>query len=139
MPPLTRWHIKTALLFFVAALLLGILQALKPFFTLPTFVYTAGPVYVHLLTVGWITQLIMGMAYWMFPVYSREHKRGSEKLGWAAYGLLTIGLLLRVVGEPLHTASPHLGLGWMVALSAVLQWLAGLAFVGNTWGRVKER
>jgi hypothetical protein len=28
---------------------------------------------------------------------------------------------------------------WLVALSAVLQWLAGMVFVVNTWARVKER
>jgi hypothetical protein len=27
----------------------------------------------------------------------------------------------------------------LVALSAVLQWLAGIVFVVNTWARVKER
>jgi hypothetical protein len=28
---------------------------------------------------------------------------------------------------------------WMLAASAAFQWLAGILFVINTWGRVKER
>jgi hypothetical protein len=28
---------------------------------------------------------------------------------------------------------------WLLAASALLQWLAGVGFVANTWGRVKER
>jgi hypothetical protein len=29
--------------------------------------------------------------------------------------------------------------GILLAASALLQWLGGLAFVANTWGRVKEK
>ena len=75
----------------------------------------------------------------MFPRRSQEKPRGSEILGWATYGLLNLGLLLRGVGEPLHALQPAAGWGWLLALSAVWQWLAGLAFVLNTWRRVKEK
>ncbi|MEW6566563.1 MAG: hypothetical protein AB1449_00055 [Chloroflexota bacterium] len=87
--------------------------------------------------VGWVTQLILGVVFWMFPKESLERPRGRLWLGWATYGLLNLGLLLRVVGEPL-AARPS-GWGWMLVAAAVLQWLAGLAFVFNTWGRIKER
>jgi hypothetical protein len=48
-------------------------------------------------------------------------------------------LLLRVIFEPLQALQPGPIWGWLVALSAVLQWAAGLIFVMITWGRVKER
>ncbi len=46
---------------------------------------------------GWATQLIGGVALWMFPPLSREQPRGDERLGWFAYGALNGGLLLRAV------------------------------------------
>ena len=139
MPVLTRWYIKSSLLYFIAALLLGLVLALRLLVTLPAFVAFLTPAYFHLLMVGWITQMIFGVAYWMFPTYSREQPRGSEKLGWATYLFLNSGLLLRAVGEPLVASRPEAGLGWLLLLSALLQWLASLCFVANTWPRARGK
>ncbi len=137
MPTLTRWFIKTALVYLVVALLVGALFVMRNLIDLPPIVGALGPVYFHLFMVGWVTQLIVGVAYWMFPKFSMEKPRGSESLGWAVFVLLNIGLALRAIGEPLLSSVP--GMGRVVAASAVLQWLAGMAFVANTWGRVKEK
>ena len=79
------------------------------------------------------------MVFWMFPKYSKERPRGSEPLGWATFILLNLGSIVRVVGEPAQTLHPSATWGWLLAISAVLQWLGGLGFVINTWGRVKEK
>lgn len=139
MPIVTRWFIKTSLVFFVAALLVGLAQAAQDVLGLSPSVAALGPVYVHLLVVGWITQMIFGVAYWMFPKYSKEEPRGSDRLAIASYAFLNVGLLLRVFAEPAHVLHPAAGLGWTLALSGTLQWLGGMAFVVNTWARVKER
>jgi hypothetical protein len=139
MPALTRWFVKSGLAYFVGALLLGVAVALPAVLPVPPAVAALGPVYVHFFMVGWVAQLIFGVVYWMFPRHSKETPRGSETLGWATFGLLNMGLLVRAVAEPLHALQPAQGWGWLLALSAVMQWLAGLAFVLNTWGRVKEK
>lgn len=129
MPTLTRWMIKTALVYLVLAFVVGLLEALG--------VRGIGPVYVHLFVVGWVTLLIFGVVFWMFPKFSKEQPRGSERLGWATYWLLNVGLALRVLSEPI--ARPGTALGWVLVISAVLQWLAAAAFVANTWQRVREK
>ncbi|HEC23897.1 MAG TPA: hypothetical protein ENI95_13365 [Chloroflexi bacterium] len=139
MPVLARWFVKSALVYFVLALVAGVLSAAGPVLDLPLRIPALGPVYFHLLMVGWVTQLIIGMAYWMFPKYSKERPRGSDALAWATYILLNAGLILRVIGEPLTAASPGSGWGWLLAASATLQLLAGWAFIANTWRRVRER
>lgn len=139
MPSLTRWFVKTALLYLVAALGVGALLAARSIVELPPLLDALGPAYFHLFMVGWVTQLIMGVVYWMFPKYSPAQPRGDDRLNWAVYVLLNIGLLLRVVSEPALALSQSPGAGWALAFSAVLQWLAGLGFVVNTWARVKER
>lgn len=139
MPLLTRWFIKTSMVYLAAALLIGAVLAGRTLWSLPPFLAALGPVYFHLFMLGWVSQLIFGVIYWMFPKYSQEKPRGSEGLWQTTFWLLNTGLLLRVVAEPMHTISGQPGWGWLVALSALLQWLAGLIFVGNTWGRVKER
>ncbi len=138
MPTLTRWFIRTSLLFFILALVVGFWMALEPAVRGASQDWLF-PIYLHLLVFGWLTQLIFGVAYWMFPKLTLNRPHGSPSLGWAAYGLLNAGLLLRAIAEPINTWRPGLLWGWLLAVSALLQWLAGLAFVVNSWGRVKER
>jgi cbb3-type cytochrome oxidase subunit 1 len=139
MPRVTRWFVRTSLVYLIAALGVGLITGVQGVLPLPQEVAALGPVYVHLLVVGWLSQLVFGVVYWMFPRFSREKPRGSDRLAWATYGLLNVGLLLRAAGEPLLAWLPQAGFGWMLALSAILQWLAGLGFVVNSWGRVKEK
>jgi hypothetical protein len=136
MPTLTRWFIKSALLYLVAALLAAVVDVALPGSAV---IGALRPAYLHLFVVGWITQMIFGVAYWMFPRFSRDRPRGNAALGWTTYVLLNLGLLLRLVGEPLETLSPEAGLGWLLVGSATSQWLAGTLFVANTWARVRER
>ena len=133
MPKLVRWYIRTALMYFVLALAAGLLRTI-PALNIPAIT----PVYFHLLMVGWVTQLIFGVAYWMFPRYSKESPRGPEWLGYTIYGLINGGLLLRVIGEPMQ-ASGITAAGVLLAVSAVLQLIGGWLFVGVMWPRVKER
>jgi hypothetical protein len=134
MPLIVRWYLKTSLVYLVAALLVGIAGSFQGLAPIPA---GLGPVFIHLLVVGWITQLIFGVALWMFPKKTNERPRGNERLAWAGYGLLNAGLILRAVGEPLAAAKPGSWAGWLLVASAVIQWLAGVAFAVNTWGRVK--
>ncbi len=139
MPPVTRWFIRTSLICFVAALLTGTLLAACGPLQLPAFFNTLTPLFFHLFMVGFVAQLIFGMVFWMFPKASKEQPRGSERLAWLTYGCLNAGLLVRVLAEPVQTAAPQPIWGWLLVVSALLQWIAGALFVVNTWNRVKER
>lgn len=139
MPLLTRWYLKSALVYLIASLTLGIVLAVPVSINLPPFVRYLNPAYFHLFLVGWVTQMIFGVIYWMFPIITRARPRGNEQLGWASYILLNAGLLLRVVGEPLNSTNPAAGFGWLLAVSALLQWLGALVFIILAWPRVKEK
>lgn len=139
MPALTRWFLRSSLLFLVLSMLVGVLLVARDPFNLPASIIAFNPVFFHLFMVGWVTQIIFGVAFWMFPKYSKEKPRGSEILGWFVFWLLNIGLILRLLGEPAQVISPNQVWGWILAISAFFQWAAGIIFVINTWGRVKER
>lgn len=139
MPALTRWHIKTSFAFLALALLLGIAVTLRRVIALPDWVSYLSPVYFHLIMVGWVTQMIFGVIFWMFPIVTRDRPRGSVTLGWTVYILLNTGLLLRLLAEPLNSLSPGAIWGWVLVVSAVAQWLAAVIFVFNSWPRVKEK
>lgn len=139
MPIITRFFIRTGFVCLALALLSALLLAGRPLIVMPDAIGALTPVYFHLFMVGWVTQLIFGVAYWMFPVYSKAQPRGSTTLAWSTYVLLNLGLLLRVLGEPMNATSTNPVWGGALAVSALLQWVAGLCFVINSWPRVKER
>lgn len=135
MPSLSRWLIKCGFASLALALLLELFQQRPPdlFPALP-----AAPLHlaaIHLLTVGWLLQLITGVAFWMFPRHPTRPPRGNERLGWAALFLLNLGLLLRLVGESWRLGFN--GPAWPLALSSLLQ-LAALALtLVLLWPRVR--
>jgi uncharacterized membrane protein len=136
MPTLTRWLIRTALLWLLMSLVLGVAIAAPDRLGLPPALAGLRPTWVHFIVVGWITQLIFGVAYWMFPRHSLSRPRGLTALGWAGYALLNVGLALRVAGEVLtlfgHPQS-------LAACSAPLQMAAGWSLAAMIWPRVKEK
>jgi cbb3-type cytochrome oxidase subunit 1 len=139
MPLLARLHIKIGLVYFAVALLMGVLMAAQPLFDLPAGIITLRPVFLHLLIVGWITQLIIGVAYWMFPKKSKTNPRGSAAVGWAVFVLLNAGLVLRSISEPLFALQAGSIWGGLLGLAAILKVAGGWLFIVNIWPRIKER
>jgi hypothetical protein len=134
-----RYFIRTALLCLLAASAVGAVVLINQGLNIDSRLTLLQPVFYHLLMVGWVTQLICGVALWMFPPLSRDRPRGDERLGWFAYGALNVGLLLRTIFEPLQSWLAQPWVGWPLAASALLQVLAIWAFVLAIWPRVKAR
>jgi hypothetical protein len=91
---------------------------------------------IHLFTVGWLLQLISGVAFWMFPRHPTAPPRGDERLGWGGFALLNAGLALRLGGE-----AWRLGWGgpsWPLELAALLQLVAVALLVLLLWPRIRE-
>ncbi|HKJ33480.1 MAG TPA: hypothetical protein VKA34_16710 [Balneolales bacterium] len=140
MPKLARWYIKTGIIYLVFALLMGVGMEFPDLSKMSPFWVNLFPTFYHALAVGWITQLIFGVAFWMFPRNSKEDPRGSEIVGWITYICINAGLILRIIFEPFNTDSHwHTLIVSALIISAVLQWLGGVLFAANTWNRVKSR
>ncbi|SHK68861.1 hypothetical protein [Rhodothermus profundi] len=139
MPDLSRWYVKTALAYLALALLLGIVIVWPAEGGLQRWQGVFWPAWIHLLTVGWLTQLIFGVAFWLFPRHSRARPYGPQALARAAYPLLNAGIVLRILSEPAITWTASVWWRGLLMLSALLQWTAGLFMVSYLWTRVKRR
>ncbi len=139
MPTLTRWFVKSALIYLALGLIaLWSLPAAR-MGLVPDWMTLWRPAYIHLFTLGWLSQLIFGIAHWMLPMHTKEQPRGNETLVWGTWITINIGLILRLIAEPFATQHPHTMWGWVLVISALLQWVGALLFVVNTWPRVKPR
>jgi hypothetical protein len=100
---------------------------------------TLNPIYIHLLVVGWLTQLIYGVIYWMFPIISKDNPRGDLRLAWAVFITLNAGLLFRIAGEPWRAVSPNAINSALLVASSIIQIIAGYLFVVVAWPRIREK
>jgi hypothetical protein len=89
------------------------------------------PLHAELLLVGWTVQLAFGVAYWILPRFRHGAERGPEALGWAAFALVNVGVLLVGLGR-----SAAGGEMWALAGRSA-EGLAAAAFVAQAWPRVK--
>ncbi len=139
MPTLTRWTIRAALIYLVVGLVTGALYWANAQWSFWPLLGSLNPIYIHLLVVGWLTQLAIGVAYWMFPVIRKDNMRGDPRLAWAVFVMLNAGLILRAMFEPWRSLQPSDLNGIGLVLSALLQVIAGYLFVILCWPRVRER
>ncbi len=139
MPLLTRWSIRAAMLHLLAGMVLGMLYHTNTVWHYWDTLRAFNPVYVHLIVIGWLTQLIFAVAYWMFPIISKQNMRGNPFLAWAAFILLNVGLLARALFEPWRALSPDELNALGLALGAVLQAIGAVLLVVVLWPRVRER
>ena len=130
MPAEARWFIKTSLVCLALASIGGTLffgwgavREGPP----PTWLRN---LHVHLATVGWLINMVFGVALWMFPMPKgamREFRpRYPRGLAIACFLAINLGLALRFVAEPwgrptLGLASGVLQTGGIV-LGAALLW-----------------
>jgi heme/copper-type cytochrome/quinol oxidase subunit 1 len=137
-PKLTRWFLRAAIVNLVAALLLG-LALVVPDDAWLARLAGFGPVYIHLLVVGWATQMIFGVAIWMFPRRTPDVDPSGGRLGWLCFWTTNAGLLLRAVFEHAVAAHPSpLASAGLVA-AAALQLVSVVSFVLLAWPRVFAR
>jgi hypothetical protein len=92
--------------------------------------------HAHLLLVGFLLMLVIGVAFWMFPRV--RGARTGRDVGWLAFALINGGLLLRLLAQPQADAGAGPAV-WRVLLgvAAVLPALGGLAFGCAIWPRVR--
>jgi len=128
MPRLSIWFIRTALVYFAVGITLGgLLLFSKGTQQLPS-LWLLLPTHIELMLIGWTVQLVLGVAFWMFPRHTYVPKRGNETLIWLSYGLLNGGLLLHlfVPGNTSLALAGQVG----IALSIVL-------FTGSIFRRTR--
>ncbi len=134
---LIRRYIKTSFVFLIAGVLLGSYASVDQFLLgrYPRrLVITA---HVHLLLIGFMLMIVMGVATWMFPRPARDDLRCRPELAEAVYWVMTGATCVRALAEMLAAYTDSTALRVLVALGGLGQAGGVLLFVVNMWTRVR--
>ncbi|MGD8577665.1 MAG: hypothetical protein PVG13_11285 [Thiohalophilus sp.] len=137
MTELPRRFIKTAFLFLVIGLLLGswmlIQRELYGQWPHPYLISA----HTHIMFVGFVMFMILGVATWLFPKPAMDDPRYREGRIRLVYWLLLCGTLLRFAGELWRSINDQHFLAWMVLFGGLLQLIAIVLYVWSMWYRIR--
>lgn len=131
MPRVSVWLIRASLVHLAFGFTLGAVLLVNKGLGYAPGVWRWLPVHYELLLVGWFVQLVMGVAYWIFPRFGMTRAaRGREELAWAALFCLNVGVLLVSLG------TFETGFGFSVA-GRLCETAAAALMAGNIWARTR--
>ncbi len=130
MPPLSRVFIHTALIYLLLGITAGGLLLANKGLAFAPALWALLPAHIEFLIMGWLTQLAMGVAFWILPrLGNTPAPRGDERLSWAAYALINLGIVFYIL-------VPFLKTEWLALAARILQSVGLLAFAAGNWPRI---
>ncbi|ABX03941.1 MAG TPA: hypothetical protein DEF47_10095 [Herpetosiphon sp.] len=130
MPKFSQISIRAALLYLViGGSVGGILLVSKAFGVWPWIWYWR-TAHIHAMLVGWLLNLIFGVAFWILPRLDANGWRGSPWLVWSASGLLHIALAVLIWASiwPWSAA---------IFIASGLECAAAIAMAWHCWPRLQ--
>ncbi len=151
MPITTRTYVRASILYLCLGALLGLVLYLQRWLGWDPRIVLFKSSHVQFTLLGWLTQIIMGVGWWLFPplpsgprpgadhaIRKGQQQRGSEPLFWVTFGLLNAGILLGAVGDPLFNWTQAPIYRTLAGLASLFLLAAAVCFVVNVWGRIRE-
>lgn len=128
MPRASAWFVRASLCHLVVGFALGALLLADKGVPFAPAVWALRAAHVEVLLMGWMVQLVMGVAVWIFPRFAlRRAPQRSAVTAWLAFALLNAGVLCVVVSGD--------GGEWATA-GRLAEIGAAASFVAHLWGRV---
>lgn len=93
--------------------------------------------HTHLILVGSVMMMIMGVALWFFPRAEKDDRRYNPELILITYWLMTIGTGLRFIFQVTSNFMISDLLRILIALSSIIQVVAMMLFFYSMWGRIR--
>lgn len=134
MPTVSRTFVKSGMVFFVLSLVAALLLEIDTIA-----LSSLMPLFWHMLMLGWITQIIMGVSIWMFPGRNREEGFWNQKWAWLTLIFINTGLVLRLIAEPAIGYSEMQLWSILLVGSAVLQVAGGMTYLIEMWPRIMSK
>ena len=133
-----RYFIKTSLAFLILGILAGLYMSFSKYIYQTGYSQELISAHTHLILVGSVMMMIMGVALWFFPRPEKDDKKYNPDLILITYWLMTIATALRFVSQV--TASFYY-ISWVntaIVIFSSLQVIAMILFFYSMWGRIRS-
>jgi uncharacterized membrane protein YidH (DUF202 family) len=128
MPGLSVWFIRTALVNLALGFTLGAVILFNKALPVMPEAWNLLPMHIEFLLLGFILQLTMGVAYWIFPRLQTFTDRGDEKKALAAFLFLNAGIVICSLSPWIQPL--------LLLFGRLCQAAAVALFILNLWPRV---
>ena len=133
-----RYFIKTSLIFLFIGLLTGVYLSINKY----VFLKGASPgiisAHTHLILVGSVMMMIMGVALWFFPKPGKEDKKYKPVLILFTYFLITAATGLRFIFQVLESIFFLKWFSYFITITSAFQVTAFILFFYSMWGRIRS-
>lgn len=131
-----RLLVKTSIFYLLVGVILGIFIQLGYRYSAFKWALFWRTTHVHLLLVGFVLQMIMGVAIWMFPRRKVPPYWTPELQGMILYFLLNTGTIIRTVGEPFR--NKWVWAYWLWMIGSIAQVLSIFYFIALVYPRIRK-
>ena len=133
-----RYFIKTSLIFLAAGLLTGIYLSFSKYVLPGGFSQEIVSAHTHIILVGSVMMMIMGVALWFFPKADKDDIKYKPSLILFTYYMITIATSLRFVFQILDSIYYQAWLSYMITIASSFQVIAFILFFYSMWGRIRS-
>ena len=132
-----RYFIKTSIAFLLAGLLAGLYASFSEY----VLHVGIGPGFVsahtHVILVGSVMMMIMGVALWFFPRPEKEDNRYNPDLIRVIYWILTLSTAVRFMAQIAHSFLFTEPIAIIIILASAGQVVGIGLFFYSMWGRIR--
>lgn len=129
MPRLTVWFLRAAVVHMIMGFTLGALVLAQKGTGWWPWAWRFLPVHVEMLLLGWMSQLAMGVAFWILPRFGT--RRGVVWLAWVALASVNTGVAMLFFAAWVRAPA------WVWLAARTVEIGGVVAFVVHAWPRVK--
>ncbi|MFZ6032687.1 MULTISPECIES: cbb3-type cytochrome c oxidase subunit I [unclassified Melioribacter] len=132
-----RYFIKTSIIFLVIGIITGIYISLVKYFPIAIYSQELISAHTHIILVGSVMMMIMGVALWFFPRPEKNDKKYNPTLIWITYWMMTLSTLLRFIFQ---VVGAYYYIQWVnvaIVIFSIFQVLAMILFFYSIWGRIR--
>ena len=134
-----RYFIKTSIIFLMIGILSGLYMLVaRNYFNMwphPDLVSA----HTHIILVGSVMMMIMGVALWFFPRADKNDKLYKPALILITYYTITISTAVRFISQVIAAFVQTNGmLNFLLTVSAIFQVIGILMFFVSMWGRIRS-
>jgi len=132
-----RYFIKTSIVFLIIGMLTGFHMMFSQYALHIGYGYSLVSAHTHIILVGSVMMMIMGVALWFFPRPEKEDKRYNPDLIRFTYYIMTSFTALRFLVEVVMAYANFLILTYLDLVSGFGQIGAMILFFYSIWGRIR--